>query len=81
MIQNFISKITNIDKSILKLIKIILKISFFICIISTLILAMYISSPVSHVTYLIGLKLFKSSLIIAVFGFICGVSTDFIRNM
>ena len=80
MIQNFISKIINIDKSILKLIKIILTVSFFICIISTLILAMYISSPVSHITYLIGLKLFKSSLMIAVFGFICGVSTDLLTK-
>ena len=80
MIQNFISKIINIDKSILKLIKIILTVSFFICIISTLILAMYISSPVSHITYLIGLKLFKSSLMIAVFGFICGISTDLLTK-
>ena len=80
MVQNFISKITNIDKSILKLIKIILTVSFFICIISTLILAMYISSPVSHITYLIGLKLFKSSLMIAVFGFICGISTDLLTK-
>lgn len=76
MVQNLISKITNIDKSILKVIKNIFKVSFAICIISVLILSMYISNPISHITYLVGLQLFKSSLMISVFGFICGISTD-----
>ena len=80
MVQNFISKITNIDKSILKVIKIIFKISFSICIIAILILSMYIFNPISHITYLAGLQLFKSSLMIAVFGFICGISIDILRK-
>lgn len=77
MLKNLISKITNIDKSIVKVIKKILIVSFFICMVSVLILAIYISNPISHVTYLAGLKLFKSGLMIGIFGFICGVGTDF----
>lgn len=80
MVQNLISKITNIDKSILKVVKNILKVSFGICIVSALILLMYIFNSVSHITYLVGLQLFKSSLMIAVFGFICGISTDLIKK-
>lgn len=80
MVQNLISKISNIDKSILKVIKNIFKVSFGICIISVLILCTYIYNPISHITYLIGLSLFKSSLMIAVFGFICGISTDLLRK-
>lgn len=76
MVQNLISKINNIDKSILKVIKNIFKVSFGICIISVLILSIYIFNPISQITYLAGLSLFKSSLMLAVFGFICGVSTD-----
>ncbi len=80
MVQNLISKITNIDKSILKVIKNIFKVSFCICIISVLILLMYIYNSVSHITYLVGLSLFKSSLMISVFGFICGISTDLLKK-
>lgn len=80
MVQNLFSKITNIDKSISKVIKSILKISILICIVACLILSMYIFNPVSHITYLVGLKLFKSGLMIAVFGFICGISTDLLRK-
>lgn len=80
MVQNLFSKITNIDKSILKVMKNILKVSFFICIISALILSMYILNPTSHIVYLAGLKLFKSGLMIAVFGFICGMSVDLLRK-
>lgn len=80
MVQNLISKITDMDKSILKVIKNIFRVSFSICIISVLILSMYISNPTSHTTYLAGLQLFKSSLMIAVFGFICGISTDLLRK-
>ncbi len=80
MVQNLISKITNIDKSILKVIKNIFKISFGICITSVLTLCAYIFNPISHITYLIGLSLFKSSLMISVFGFICGISTDLLKN-
>lgn len=80
MVQNLISKITSIDKSILKLIKNVFKVSFAICIMSVLILSMYILNPTSHITYLAGLSLFKSSLMIAVFAFICGISTDMLRK-
>ncbi len=80
MVQNLISKITNIDKSILKVIKNIFKVSFAICIISVFILSMYILNPTSHITYLAGLSLFKSSLMISVFAFICGISTDLLKN-
>ena len=80
MVQNLISKITNIDKSILKVIKNIFKVSFCICIISVLILLMYIYNSVSHITCLVGLSLFKSSLMISVFGFICGISTDLLKK-
>lgn len=80
MVQNLFSKITNIDKSILRIIKIILVISFSICIISALILSIYIYSPASHITYQIGLKLFKSGLMIAVFGFICGIGVDLLKK-
>lgn len=80
MVQNLISKINNIDKSILKVIKNIFKVSFAICIISIFILSIYISNPISHTTYLAGLSLFKSSLMISVFGFICGISTDLLRK-
>ena len=80
MVQNLISKITNIDKSILKVIKHIFKVSFCICIISVLILLMYIYNSVSHITHLVGLSLFKSSLMISVFGFICGISTDLLKK-
>lgn len=80
MVQNLISKITNIDKSILRVIKSIFKVSFGICIVAVLILFMYILNPISHITYLAGLSLFKSSLMIAVFGFICGISTDMLRK-
>lgn len=79
MIKNLISKLNNIDSSIIIIIKKIFVISFFICMLSTLILYMYISYPISHLAYLIGLKLFKSSLTIGIAGFICGVSIDFIR--
>ncbi len=80
MVHNLICKISNMDKSIVKIVKIILKISFFICMASILILSLYISSPVSHITYLAGLKLFKSSLMIAVFGIICGIAIDSLKN-
>lgn len=80
MVQNLISKVTNIDKSILNVIKNVFKVSFAICIMSVLILSMYILNPTSHITYLAGLSLFKSSLMIAVFGFICGISTDMLRK-
>ncbi len=80
MIQNLFSKISKIDKSILKIIKKIQIVSFFICIISALILSMYIFYPLSHITYLVGLSLFKSGLTIAVFGFICGIGFDFLKR-
>lgn len=80
MFQNFIPKISEMDKSILRIIKKILKISLFICMISCLILSIYISHPVSHITYLVGLKLFKTGLMIAIFGIICGISVDFLNK-
>ncbi len=80
MVKNLISKISDIDKSILKVIKNIFKVSFGICIIAVLILFAYIYNPSSHITYLAGLSLFKSSLMISVFGFICGISTDLIKK-
>lgn len=80
MVQNLISKITNIDKSILKVIKNIFKVSLGISIIAALILLTYIYTPISYITYLVGLSLLKSSLMISVFGFICGISTDLLRK-
>ena len=78
MINKFISQFSNIDKSILTTIKIVVKVSLIICAIASLILCIYISNPISNDTYLLGLMLFKAGLTYIATGIICGFFFDYI---
>ncbi len=70
----------NIDCSILKLMKLGIKFSFLISIISIIILFTYDFIYTSPSTYYIGISLFKSSLFFMVGFVICGFAFSKIKN-
>ena len=80
MINKLINSIKNIDKKILKIMFLGFKFSFIICIISCLISLCYIFNPISHIIYISGIILFKTSITFAVSFFICAVAMDKIKK-
>ncbi len=80
MIKKFIENIKNMEKNILKIMITGLKISFLICIISSIISGLYIVNPISHTLYLSGIILFKTGLTFASTFFVCAFAMDTIKK-
>ncbi len=76
----FITKLENMNSSILKLIIKIFKICLCICALSIILLIYYKCIYTYHVIYESALLLFKTGLLISVFAFICGFVIDSIRQ-
>ncbi|MDO5555447.1 MAG: hypothetical protein Q4G09_01970 [Clostridia bacterium] len=80
MIKKIIENIKSIEKNILKIMFLGFKFSFFVYILSAVVLLFYIINPVSHIIYESGLILFKTSLTFAVSFFICAFAIDKIKK-
>ena len=82
--SEYVTKIKNIfsnlDKLDLKIMKIGLKISYSIIIISTYILAINLLFIHTHTFYSIGILFVKISLYFAISFIICGIVVDGIKN-
>ena len=76
----FITKIEQMDNSILDVIIKIFKICLYICVFSIILLICYKYMYTYHVIYESGLLLFKTGLLISVFSFICGFVIDCIKQ-
>jgi len=80
MIKKLANDIKQLDKNILKIMFSGFKFSFFICILSSIILLTYIINPISYILLESGTILFKTGLIFAVSFFICGFTFDNIKK-
>lgn len=80
MIKKFLEDISNIDKPILKIMKIGTVLSFITCLISIAILFIHMFNPISYTTYEAGTLLFKNGLFFFVDFFTCGFICDKLRK-
>ena len=76
MIKNFINDFKNIDSKIMDVINIGFKVSLIINLFSGYILTLYSTYPISHISYLCGLSLFRLSLTCFVTFMTCGMSIN-----
>ena len=70
----------KVNKKILKIMKYGLQFSFFICIVSTIILSTYLLFYQDNFLYLLGLNSFKLGIIIGIEFIVCGLSVDAIKS-
>lgn len=80
MIKKLTNNIKNLDKDILKIMFWGFKFSFFICILSSIVLLTYIVNPISYIILEAGTILFKTGLTFAVSFFICGFVVNNIKG-
>lgn len=80
MIKKFINSAKNIEKDILKIMISGFKFSLIVCVISCIILGLYILNPISHILYDSGIILFKTGLTFGVMFFICAFAIDNIKK-
>ena len=80
LLKKFIPNIKDIDKKVIKIMKIGLIISVLLSILSTLILSAYLTFFKSINVYYLGLMLLKLSILLATAFMIAGLSTDRIKK-
>ena len=80
LLKKFIPNLKDIDKQVMKIMKIGLIISIFLSILSTLILSAYLTFFKSITVYYFGLMLLKLSILLATAFMIAGLSTDRIKK-
>ena len=80
MINSVLESIKNMEEGIKKIMMIIIKISFGICILSSIILLTYILNSKLLITYEAGLILFKTGIVLFAFGFMCSFVFNNLRN-
>ena len=72
MIKKLTDNIKTLDKDVIKIMFSGFKFSFFICILSSIVLLTYILNPISYIIFEAGTILFKNGLTFVVSFFICG---------
>lgn len=80
LLKKFIPNIKDIDKKVIKIMKVGLIISVLLSILSTLILSAYLTFFKSINVYYLGLMLLKLSILLATAFMIAGLSTDRIKK-
>jgi len=80
MFNKLFENIKSIDKKIKDVMLKGFKFSFILCILSTLVLATYSTYPYSNILFESGIILFRTSLMFAVYFFICGMATNTIKK-
>ncbi len=84
MITSFISMIKNIfkklDKTALCVLKHGLHFCFYLCLISTIVLFVYLSFKLNPFVFDLGFMLFKLSIIFAIEFIICAIAADKIKK-
>ncbi len=80
LFKKFIPNIKDIDKKVIKIMKVGLIISVLLSILSTLILSAYLTFFKSINVYYLGLMLLKLSILLATAFMIAGLSTDRIKK-
>ena len=80
MVKQIFDNIKGIEKSILNFMYLGINFSFFICVISSLMLLFYILNPISYLIFDAGIILFKTSLIFAVSFFICAIIVNNLKK-
>ncbi len=80
LLKKFIPNLKDIDKKVIKIMKIGLIISVLLSILSTLILSAYLTFFKSINVYYLGLMLLKLSILLATAFMIAGISTDRIKK-
>ncbi len=78
MFKQMISDFKSVDNKILKIIKVGLSFSFFVCIVATLILCTYILFYSNPIFYLAGFYCLKLGIILGIEFIICGFAVDLI---
>ena len=73
LIEIWSKSFINIDKKVKKIMLDGIKFSFIICLFSTLILSLYISSNNTYLLFYLGISLFKSSTTFMVIFFVYGI--------
>ena len=73
LIEIWSKSFINIDKKVKKIMLDGIKFSFIICLFSTLILSLYISSNNTYLLFYLGISLFKSSTTFMVVFFVYGI--------
>ena len=80
MIKKLSDNIKDLDKDVLKIMFSGFKFSFFICLLSSIVLLAYIINPISYILFESGIILFKTGLTFAVSFFICGFVINCIKK-
>ena len=80
MLKRFVNLFSQIDLPILKVIRSGFRFSFFVCLISILLLEIYHSFYISYTLYEGALILFRTGLMFAIAFLICGIGVDTIKN-
>ena len=78
-IKEVVKNLQNIDTKIIKIVKIGVKISFILCLISSFVLITYNLNS-NPLTFYIGISLFESSLFYIITFIICGYAFNKIKN-
>ena len=79
--KKLINDFKNIDISIVKVMKNGFKFSFVLCLMATYILFLYITNPVSHITFKIGYSVVKCSLTFFVSFLVGALASDKIQKV